>query len=192
MVDRFRTGADRPPPTPTHPIVTAARLLSWILAVLFAQVLVGLAIALWRRRGRAQPVAVPALPPATAQAGAAWQGTRAFRVRSRGFEDAACTQCSFAFEPVDGQPLPAFKPGQFLTFTLEVGAGVLPIRVRAGQVTMTQAAPRFGAYQDPATVAAIRRGPAISRRIRAETTIDHKGEVKASTMASASNSLESA
>ncbi|MEM6439037.1 MAG: PhzF family phenazine biosynthesis protein [Pseudomonadota bacterium] len=45
-------------------------------------------------------------------------------------------------------------------FTLEVGSGVLPISVREtawGGVTveMTQARPRFGAYQDPAEIAAI-------------------------------------
>ncbi len=100
--------------------MTATRLLSWILAVLLVQVLVGVVIALWRRRGKAQPAAVTAPPPVAVQAGAAWQGTRAFRVRARGFEDAACTQCSFELEPVDGQPLPAFKPGQFLTFALQL------------------------------------------------------------------------
>lgn len=45
-------------------------------------------------------------------------------------------------------------------FTLEVGSGVLPISVReaawgGATVRMTQARPRFGAYQDPAAVAAI-------------------------------------
>ena len=102
--------------------MTAARLLSWILAVLCVQVLVGTFIVLHRRRGRTQPATAPTSPPAVTQAGAAWQGTRAFRVRSRGFEDAACTQCSFELEPVDGQPLPPFKPGQFLTFALQLAA----------------------------------------------------------------------
>ena len=45
-------------------------------------------------------------------------------------------------------------------FTLEVGAGVLPIEVRArdGQaplITMTQLAPTFGAMQDPEVIAAM-------------------------------------
>ena len=45
-------------------------------------------------------------------------------------------------------------------FTLEVGSGVMPIAVREaawGGVTveMTQARPRFGAYQDPGAIAAI-------------------------------------
>jgi ferredoxin-NADP reductase len=37
-------------------------------------------------------------------------------------EDSAQAQCSFYLEPVDGQPLPAYKPGQFLTFSLSLGS----------------------------------------------------------------------
>ena len=48
----------------------------------------------------------------------AWNGFRAFRVARRAYEDTAQTQCSFYLEPEDGLPLPAFKPGQFLTFSL--------------------------------------------------------------------------
>lgn len=53
-------------------------------------------------------------------AGAAWAGWREFRVRARAYEDAAQSQCSFYLEPADGAPLPPFKPGQFLTFSLDV------------------------------------------------------------------------
>ncbi len=38
-------------------------------------------------------------------------------------------------------------------FTLEVGAGVLPISVVDGMITMTQAAPVFGEMHDPAEIA---------------------------------------
>lgn len=38
-------------------------------------------------------------------------------------------------------------------FTLEVGAGVLPISVADGVITMTQAAPVFGPLHDPAEIA---------------------------------------
>lgn len=38
-------------------------------------------------------------------------------------------------------------------FTLEVGAGVLPISVADGVITMTQLAPVFGAVHDPAEIA---------------------------------------
>jgi ferredoxin-NADP reductase len=37
-------------------------------------------------------------------------------------EDSAQSQCSFYLEPVDGHPLPSYKPGQFLTFSLALGS----------------------------------------------------------------------
>ncbi len=61
--------------------------------------------------------------PANHAAPGAWAGWRTFRVARRTFEDAAQTQCSFYLEPVDGLPLPAYQPGQFLTFSLPVGSG---------------------------------------------------------------------
>lgn len=48
----------------------------------------------------------------------AWNGFRPFRVARREFEDEARTVCSFYLVPEDGMPLPAFLPGQFLTFRL--------------------------------------------------------------------------
>jgi len=56
----------------------------------------------------------------------AWAGCRNFRVSRRVDEDAARNVCSFYLVPVDGQALPAFLPGQFLTFHLDVAdpAGV--------------------------------------------------------------------
>jgi ferredoxin-NADP reductase len=43
----------------------------------------------------------------------------------RSLEDAARTQCSFYLRPIDGQPLPAFRPGQFLTFSLELAGSAV-------------------------------------------------------------------
>jgi hypothetical protein len=43
-------------------------------------------------------------------------------VARREFEDTAHSQCSFYLEPVDGAPLPAFRPGQFLTVGIDAGA----------------------------------------------------------------------
>ena len=40
-------------------------------------------------------------------------------------------------------------------FTLEVGAGVMPISVRDGEITMTQAAPRFLREYEPSDIAGI-------------------------------------
>lgn len=98
--------------------MTAPQLLAWITAALLLQLAAGIAWALWRRAKTPASAA-----PSTAQAskpGAAWPGWREFRVDRREYEDPAQTQCSFYLRPVDGQPLPPFKPGQFLTFSLDV------------------------------------------------------------------------
>lgn len=67
------------------------------------------------------------MPAPHARADAAWSGWREFRVSRREYEDPACTQCSFYLQPVDAQPLPAFKPGQFLTFSLDLPGGLRTI-----------------------------------------------------------------
>ncbi len=59
----------------------------------------------------------------------AWEGSRDFRVPVRVFEEPALTQCSFVLTPVEGAPLPPFKPGQFLTFSLPVAGPKVPGRV---------------------------------------------------------------
>ncbi|HEY0824957.1 MAG TPA: 2Fe-2S iron-sulfur cluster-binding protein [Ramlibacter sp.] len=100
--------------------MTAADLLALICAALLLQLAAGIGWTLWRRRlaGAGTPPVAPLSPAAAA--GAAWTGWREFRVSQRAFEDPAQSQCSFYLEPVDGAPLPSFKPGQFLTFALEV------------------------------------------------------------------------
>jgi ferredoxin-NADP reductase len=93
-------------------------LLLYIAMALVAQLLMGAAIGLRKRR---TSVHSPALRPALGQPGiapGAWRGLRTFRVARRVYEDAAQTQCSFYLEPVDGLALPDYKPGQFLTFSL--------------------------------------------------------------------------
>lgn len=59
--------------------------------------------------------------------GAAWEGFRDFRVARRVFEDGSRSICSFHLVPTDGQPLPEFLPGQFLTFRLDPGEGSKPV-----------------------------------------------------------------
>ena len=105
---------------PNGALMTAPQLLAWICAALLLQLVLGIGVAVIRRRfldatEPASPDQVPLVPST-----AAWPGSRDFRVKSRQFEDAAKTQCSFYLEPVDGAPLPDFKPGQFLTFSLQV------------------------------------------------------------------------
>lgn len=102
--------------------MTAAQLLALISAALLLQLAVGIGWTFWRRR-TAAAVAVPTTPAArSGSPDAAWPGWREFRVVQRAFEDAAQSQCSFYLQPVDGQALPPFKPGQFLTFALDVAA----------------------------------------------------------------------
>lgn len=57
----------------------------------------------------------------------AWTGWRDFRVVRREFEDTAGGVCSFYLAPVDGKPLPAFLPGQFLTFRLDLPGTTQPL-----------------------------------------------------------------
>ena len=102
--------------------MTAPVLLAYICAALLFQLAVGIGVALWRRRGRAAGKPVTANVEAAQVSSAAWSGWREFRVARREFEDDAHTQCSFYLEPVDGAPLPPFKPGQFLTFSLPASA----------------------------------------------------------------------
>jgi len=52
-----------------------------------------------------------------------WTGFRDFRVQRKVVEDQNGTSCSFFLTPVDNKPLPSFKPGQFLTFQLEIKDG---------------------------------------------------------------------
>lgn len=98
--------------------MTAAELLGLISAALLLQLGAGIAVVL-RRRATAGPAPLPAAA-APSRPDLAWQGWREFRVAQRCVEDAVGTQCSFHLQPMDGQPLPPFRPGQFLTFSLDL------------------------------------------------------------------------
>ena len=101
--------------------MTVASLLAYICLALLLQFAAGLGVWLWMRpRPAAALVAAPQADRAAGEQGA-WKGWRDFRVARRVFEDSGHTQCSFYLEPVDGVALPAFKPGQFLTFSLPLG-----------------------------------------------------------------------
>ena len=100
--------------------MSAALLLAYVSAALVLQVGVALGVAFWRRRR--PPVARAAAPPSTLPAPGAWDAWREFRVVRREYEDRAHTLCSFHLEPSDGARLPAFTPGQFLTFAVPISA----------------------------------------------------------------------
>jgi hypothetical protein len=51
---------------------------------------------------------------------ASWEGFREFWIQRRKIEDRNRSICSFYLVPIDGQPLPSFRPGQFLTFRLPI------------------------------------------------------------------------
>ncbi len=98
--------------------VTAPALLAWITAAIAAQIAIILLL-----RGLRPRVPVPVPPPPPPRETGAWPGWREFRVSARGYEDAGLTQCSFRLTPMDGQALPPFQPGQYLTFALPAGPG---------------------------------------------------------------------
>ena len=100
--------------------MTAPLLLAYIGAAFLAQLAVVIGVVVWRRRRAVAEMPAVAAGEATRALLGAWPGWRDFRVAHREFEDSAKTQCSFYLEPVDGAPLPLFKPGQFLTFSLQV------------------------------------------------------------------------
>lgn len=100
--------------------MTAPQLLTWICAALLLQLVLGIGIAVIRHRGTTPGGPAADVHDAPVSPSGAWPGWRAFRVQTREFEDAAKTQCSFYLEPVDGAPLSTFRPGQFVTFSLQV------------------------------------------------------------------------
>jgi hypothetical protein len=116
------------------PKMTSLYLLLWIVLGISLQLMLWLGISFWRhwleyqslRSGRSMskggatgehPVNPEVSEPASV---AAWSAYRTFRVDRREVEDGAQSICSFYLVPEDIQPLPTFKPGQFLTFKLDV------------------------------------------------------------------------
>ena len=115
--------------------MTSLTLVLWIAAGILLQVVLWACIGFWRHWGEYQALraglrpgdGAATLSPATLQpaasepaAVAAWSGFRAFRVDRKEMEDGAQSIASFYLVPEDKAPLPAFLPGQFLTFRLDV------------------------------------------------------------------------
>ncbi len=69
-------------------------------------------------RARLELIATPVAKAASDKAQAAWSGFRKFRVEGKVLEAEGC--CSFYLAPHDGRPLPAYLPGQYLTFRLQI------------------------------------------------------------------------
>jgi len=111
--------------------MTSLSLLLWIALGIVLQLAIYLGIGFWRkwmdyqdlpRRGVESDVPVDQnkLSKAGDNIATAWLGFRTFRVNRKIYEDATQSICSFFLVPEDGQPLPSFLPGQFLTFRLGV------------------------------------------------------------------------
>ncbi|MBK9574446.1 MAG: 2Fe-2S iron-sulfur cluster binding domain-containing protein [Rhodoferax sp.] len=106
--------------------MTALQLLAYISAALLLQLAVGIGAGFWRLRSVVKPPSAHDESQPQSVSAAAWSGWREFRVMRREYEDALHSQCSFYLAPLDGAPLPPFKPGQFLTFSLEVADSSSP------------------------------------------------------------------
>jgi ferredoxin-NADP reductase len=110
--------------------MTSLGLLLWIVSGIAAQVALFLAISFWQHWQEylaikdAGPVAAVTPPVSTeseaVSSAAAWKGYRPFKLVRRQIEDPAGSICSFYLQPEDGLPLPTYKPGQFLTFRLDI------------------------------------------------------------------------
>ena len=112
--------------------MSSLELILWITAAIALQVAIYLGALFWKHwRGytsllkRARDADIDPTERAAEDSGAApaspaWSGWRAFRIERRAVEDARQTICSFYLVPQDGQALPSYLPGQFLTFRFEV------------------------------------------------------------------------
>jgi ferredoxin-NADP reductase len=111
--------------------MTSLYLLLWITGGILLQLAIYLGVGFWRHwqdylalRTSAAELDMPVKPYATPEAPEsitpAWSGLRSFRVERRVMEDVAQSICSYYLVPEDGQTLPPFLPGQFLTFRLDL------------------------------------------------------------------------
>lgn len=114
--------------------MTVGMLLLIIVAVLIMQVSVVALVGLYRRKrqyhelderkSEAQVISTPQVSTPSvddlAASDIAWEEFREFSILRREFEDGNRSVCSFYLAPVDGRLLPPFKPGQYLTFKLQI------------------------------------------------------------------------
>lgn len=112
--------------------MTSLVLLFWITSGILLQVTIYLGIVFLRHwqgyqalRNSTEELIPPVLQTLSSDtedipAVAAWSGLRTFKVERKVVEDGASSVCSFYLKPEDGQPLPHFLPGQFLTFQLDI------------------------------------------------------------------------
>jgi len=111
--------------------MTSLHLLLWIVGAILLQLAIYLAISFWRHWQTYDalrttviegglPVKHPEDLVETEAVPTAWSGWRIFRVTHKVVENATQDICSFHLAPQDALALPAFMPGQYLTFRLDI------------------------------------------------------------------------
>ncbi|TXT37201.1 MAG: oxidoreductase FAD/NAD(P)-binding domain-containing protein [Comamonadaceae bacterium] len=111
--------------------MTSLQLLTWIAASILLQLAIYLVIVFWCHWTRYLalrqqiveldiPVSYPKSVDLPDRPARAWDGLRTFTVARKTMESVDQAICSFELKPQDGQALPAFLPGQFLTFHLDI------------------------------------------------------------------------
>jgi len=114
--------------------MTRGTLTLIILAVIFAQVAIVMLLGLYRRRRQfrdmdegmrsadnaSQPNLAARSSTKPLSSKLTWDGFKEFVVQRRETEDSNNSICSFYLVPTDDEPLATFRPGQFLTFKLQI------------------------------------------------------------------------
>jgi len=114
--------------------MTTATLALIILAVILAQVAIVMLLGLYHRRRQlhdldkgmdgAENTSKSITPTHSSVvspiSNLAWDGFKEFIVQRREIEDGNNSICSFYLVPADNKPLPTYRPGQFLTFKLQI------------------------------------------------------------------------
>jgi uncharacterized protein len=103
--------------------MTVLSLVAWISLAIAVQVAVFLGLRLLSHWERYQQLEFAVSDTEGAAMPATGRGPRKFRVAHRVVEDQSASVCSFHLVPEDGQALPLFHPGQFLTFELDMPEG---------------------------------------------------------------------
>jgi len=105
--------------------MTTGTLALIILAAILAQVAGILLLGFYRRKHQYQALDEQTNGAARSSTSSiisdhVWEGFKEFIVQRRQAEDSINAVCSFYLVPADGKPLASYKPGQFLTFKLQI------------------------------------------------------------------------